>query len=527
MASDILHILRAWRDRQARMEGVETFRVFPNTVLAAIVEALPRTKDELLSIKGIKDAKCRKYGATLLRLIAEQTTDIPHTSPALHAPQEAIASQVHQTKQLNPFAGTPEENAQSDLTLSVSRFLDGLNVELSGMAARVRGEVSSVEARERVVYFTLKDSKDESTLNCLMFRTPYIISGVSLTIGDEIIVEGVPEVYKPSGRLSMKVGIIELAGAGALQKAYAALKQKLEQEGLLAPARKRALPELPENIALITSEQGAAIGDFTTNLGSQGMKVSFYPTSVEGKKAIFEIIHAIRYFNRKPEQYDILILVRGGGSLESLQAFNNETLAREVAGSHIPTLCGIGHEKDITLAALVADMMVSTPTAAARTLRASWEEARSSLVHTETRFLTTFERKFLETEHRITTSSHALVLHLDQFSQRFQRLRERFLQQVTREEFHIEAARQRVESFTDQCERLARKTLETVRRRLAETTEALRRYDPRRALALGYSLIYRQDVLLKRADRVKKGDQLTLRLARGRLETEVTAVYNE
>ena len=277
----LLSQLREWRNDQARVEGVEVFRVLPNAALEALAGALPQSKEEMLTIKGIKEAKYRKYGAALLKIIKEQTHSfvVPVLQSADKHPagiqkkKSWIPDQVGDDKNdLEVRLPNYEDNRKrenEDQTLSVSQFLDGLNVELSGMAARVRGEVSSVDVRERVVYFTLKDSRDESTLNCLIFRYQYEVSGVQIAPGDEIIVEGVPEIYKPSGRLSLKVGIIELFGEGALKKAYEMLKAKLEREGLFAPERKRPLPEFPETIALVTSEQGAAIGDFTINLRLQ------------------------------------------------------------------------------------------------------------------------------------------------------------------------------------------------------------------------------------------------------------------
>ena len=510
----LLNRLREWRNHQARIEGVEVFRVFPNAVLDAIVGTLPRTKEAMLSIKGIKEAKYGKYGAAILKIVGEC------------APLNGSDSASSNLEVELPNVGD-DTGKEEDQTLSVSQFLDGLNVELSGMASRVQGEVSSVDVRERVVYFTIKDKKDDSMLNCLVFRYQYDISGVEVAIGDEIIVEGVPEIYKPSGRLSMKVGVIELFGEGALKKAYEALKLKFEQEGLFALERKRALPRFAGRIALITSEQGAAIGDFTMNLGAQGLRVHFYPVSVEGKKSVFEIIRAIRYFNRKSEQYDVLVIIRGGGSLESLQAFNNEALTREIAGSKIPTLCGIGHEKDITLAAMVADVMVSTPTATARTLCAPWDEARSTVAHTEKYLLQAYDSTFTVARHRLDTFSHTLIARLGQFSKRFQVLYERFLQHIPRIEFQIREAQQSIVRSSDTLKRQYQRALEKTLTEIEEIGEILKRYDPRRALQLGYSLIQKEGRILRSVEGVKRGDGLSLRLAKGRLDAEVTGVYNE
>jgi exodeoxyribonuclease VII large subunit len=282
------------------------------------------------------------------------------------------------------------------------------------MAARVRGEVTSMSERERWIYFSLKD-QEGSALSCLISRYHYELSGVRLAEGDEIIVEGSPEIYKPMGKFSLKVSVIELFGEGALKKAYDALRKKLEEEGVFAPERKRELPKYPSCIALITSRDGAAIDDFRMNLGAQGFKVDFYPTLVEGQRAVADIIGAIRFFNQRPERYDILVIVRGGGSLESLQAFNNEALVREVSGSAIPTLLGVGHEKDVTLAALAADKMVSTPTATAKELRYHLDEARQLVRHFEYQLPALFRERLSAVRGELSLDGEIMLARLRSF----------------------------------------------------------------------------------------------------------------
>ena len=523
----LLNELRNWRNNQARIEGVEVYRVLSNTVLEALVGALPQNKEEMLAIKGIKEAKYGKYGGTLLKMVAAHSVGAGKTSDT--SLLEEVGGRRYEAgkkvKESGEEKETTVEEENVDQTMTVSAFLDGLNIELSGMAARVQGEVSSVDERDRVVYFTIKDSRDESTLNCLIFRYQYDVSGVRIAIGDEIIIEGAPDIYKPSGRLSFKVGVIELAGVGALQKAYEALKLKMEQEGLFSPEKKHLLPAFPERIALITSEQGAAIGDFTMNLGAQGFQVDFYPTAVEGKKAVFEIIQALKYFEKHAEQYDLLVMVRGGGSLESLQAFNNEALVRQVASSSIPTLLGIGHEKDVTLAALVADVMVSTPTATARTLRAPFDEARGQVLHHERFLLTAYEQVLINTGHRIENFSHVLVGALDSFTKRFQVLRERFLRVIPEIDFRLREAGEQMRRLATEMMSQYERILDDTKSHIEDLEETLKRYDPKRALALGYSLIQKEGKILRSVRGVQKGDRLSLRLADGRLDSEVTEVY--
>ncbi len=535
----LLNELREWRNNQARIEGVESYRVFPNAVLEALVGALPENKEEIMAIKGIKEAKYRKYGGVLLKIIAAYSVgDGEISSESLEVVGVSKKKRVRGTDVARgedtvcPIGDKGldreiKETEAEDQTISVSQFLDGLNVELSGMAARVQGEVSSVDERERVVYFTIKDSKDESTLNCLIFRYQYDVSGVRIAIGDEIIVEGVPDIYKPSGRLSLKVGVIELAGAGALQKAYEALKLKLEQEGLFAPERKRLLPAFPERIALITSEQGAAIGDFTMNLGAQGLRVDFYPTAVEGKKAVFEIIAALRYFDAHAEDYDLLVVVRGGGSLESLQAFNNETLVREIAQAKIPTLLGIGHEKDVTLAALVADEMVSTPTATARTIRAPWDEARQQVRHFEQQLPVLFERQLSGIRENLSDQSETLLGQLKSFLQMADVLKQGIVERL----FVLQGSIQQHSSHLAAAEKsLPQRFLmqmEAVKKEIAHSENLLRQYDPKRVLKLGYSLVRSGQGIVKDVKGLAIGDILDIQLSRGKIGTRVETLIEE
>lgn len=511
-----------------------------NTVIEALVGAIPTNKEEMLAVKGIKEAKFGKYGAVLLRMIAEQAGSIgAEKNLEARPPKKAMSSRGKNDDFFQALIATSEEDkatnhlearllseesVEVEQTLSVSAFLDGLNIELSGMAARIQGEVSSVDVRERVVYFTIKDSQDESTLSCLIFRNQYNISGVDLAIGDEIIVEGAPDIYKPNGRLSLKVGMIELCGEGALKKAYDALKLKLEQEGIFAPEKKRTLPQFPTRIALITSEQGAAIGDFTMNLGSQGLQVGFYPTSVEGKKAVFEIIEALKYFARHADEYDLLVVIRGGGSLESLQAFNNEVLVREIAHCPIPTLLGVGHEKDVTLAALAADVMVSTPTATARTLREPWDEARGLVRHFEQHLPMLMERELSVVKTELGTGSEELLRRLGEFLEYATTLKQALMERLLSVQGLV---KQRVIDMAQSEKRLTQyflSGLESAKKELGYAEELLRQYDPVRVLRLGYSLVKSGSRIVKGIDDLAVGDILDVQLSKGKVTAKVEGI---
>ena len=606
----LLQDLKQWREKAAAKEGVELFRVLPNAAIDEIVRTRPGTKDELMSIKGIKDAKYRKYGVDILRLVSQyrsggnsvagassmdesrwtshevRKTDVASSAIASTAPagrgnpglnesrdtsyelrdedadsllsfraqpdtltrvmragsprveesqakqRRSLVRQLADRDDKEEVATDSEDPASLILhpasepePLSISQFLDGVNLELSGMAARVRGEVSSVDERERVTYFSLKDATDGSTLPCLIFRSAYAMSGVRLAIGDEVIVEGAPEIWKPMGKLSFKCSVVEYAGEGALKKAYDALLAKLTVEGLLAPERKREIPAFPHRIALLTSRDGAAIGDFMMNVGRHGYVIDLYASSVEGARAVPELLAGVRMFNRHADRYDVLVIIRGGGSLESLQAFNNEMLVREIANSKIPVIAGIGHEKDITLATLVADAGVSTPTAASRLVRQSWEDGAERVLRAEHVLRSRTGDLVAGLREALGRMDAALLEHFQTMKERIRTIVERFL---AKREALAYGFRHGYESI-DVLGNGLRKGKATMLAAAAETVARieilLKQFDPNRALNLGYSLVrLGNGAILRKSKDARIGDMIDVRLSEGGIEAEITSI---
>ena len=229
----------------------------------------------------------------------------------------------------------------------------------------VEGEVSSYKLSQgKWVFFDLKDSA--SVVGCFM---PIFNLKSSLEDGMLIRVKAVPQVTK-WGKFSLTVRDIELAGEGSAKRDFELMKQKFEKEGLFSQDRKRSLPDIPERILLITSRQAAAFNDFITIINDRwaGIEIDHLQVQVQGRLAAEQIEEAISYGNSQAEQYDALVLIRGGGSAEDLQAFNTEQVVRAVYGSTLPTMVAIGHEDDVSLAELVADVRAATPTDAARRL---------------------------------------------------------------------------------------------------------------------------------------------------------------
>ncbi|MGB4834195.1 MAG: exodeoxyribonuclease VII large subunit [Candidatus Moraniibacteriota bacterium] len=521
MNYELLQQLKQWRDEQARIEGVETYRVMNNATLEALIARRPSTLAELLEVKGIKEAKSRRYGKALLQMLQAQASSGDAGGDAETGEVRGVESREQVAESVGPEALPSAVEAP----LTVSQFLDSLNLELSGMAARLCGEVSEFNIwNNSFVFFSLKDSQDGSVLKCGMPYARYQVCGVDVKVGDEVIVEGFPKMYKPRGELSLQVGVIEYAGEGELKKAYDALHKKLELVGAFSLERKRPIPEFAEKIALITSEQGAAIGDFTMNLARAGIHVDFYPTLVEGKKAVFDIIEAIRYFNQTPDRYDVLVLIRGGGSLESLQAFNTEALVQEIVSSRIPVLAGIGHERDVSLAALVADHMVSTPTAAARYLSISWDEARARLEIYSSALSRVMQEFRMLVRERVRVGEESIRRALSDIVERVGMAQAAFREAVALFPAYCHRVTLRLGTDAALWQAKTDAAVLNTRDQVKALEARLRQYDPARALQLGYSLVRREGRIIRDAARVAVGDRIDIQLGQGSIESEVIGI---
>lgn len=276
-------------------------------------------------------------------------------------------------------------------TFSISAYLKLLNGVLNSFEARIIGEVSEMKfGPTGHLYFSLKDKKDKSVLSCVIWNYDYKICGVELKEGLEIIAKGIPDVYPLTGQLKFKAKTIQLVGEGELKKEYEKLKKKLEEEGFFSSERKKEIPSFIKKVGIITSRQGAVINDFLNNLGRFGFNIKFVDSRVEGAEAVKDLLNSVKAM--KKIDLDVLVIMRGGGSLESFLAFNNEALIREASGLPFPVVAALGHDKDVPLLALASDKTVSTPTAAANLLNQSWVEAESELKRKEGEIFGCLER---------------------------------------------------------------------------------------------------------------------------------------
>jgi exodeoxyribonuclease VII large subunit len=407
----------------------------------------------------------------------------------------------------------------------------------------VEGEVSNFRlAQSGHLYFTLKDERAQ--VRCVCFRNEARMLKFRPEDGLRITVRGALSVYEQRGEYQIYVQHIEPVGLGALQLAFEQLKQRLEAEGLFAAERKKPLPMLPRRIGIVTSPSGAAVRDILRVLRRRfpSAHVVLFPVRVQGEGAAQEIVEALRYLNRK-RLADVLILARGGGSIEDLWAFNEEIVARAVAASQIPIVCGVGHETDFTIADFAADVRAPTPSAAAEIVVRSREEFDRHLAELDRRLVERLRYALLERRHRLQQliGERAFRRLPDLVRQRRQRVDELALAQA-------ELLRRRLKTTTDKVRLLERRLagidlrirlaalrlrIEQGRQRLGNVAERFftaRRYrldalavqlgerSPLRLLERGYAICYdASGRLLRGVDAVSVGDEISVQLARGRL----------
>jgi exodeoxyribonuclease VII large subunit len=429
-----------------------------------------------------------------------------------------------------------------------------LNLEIKGLLEKrfpdiwVAGEVSNYRgATSGHLYFTLKDSSAQIRAVCFRNQARYL--KFKPQDGISVIARGHLGVYEARGEYQLYVDYLEPAGIGALQLAFEQLKQKLAAEGLFDAARKKPLPVLPRAIGVVTSPTGAVIRDILRVLKRRfrNMNVTLYPVKVQGEGAAEEIAKGIDYFNRQ-HAAEVLIVARGGGSLEDLWAFNEETVARAIAGSKIPVISAVGHETDFTIADFVADLRAPTPSAAAELVVHRKQDFVDEIRDRARRITQVIRLKISEARGQLT----ALRLHhvfqtirtrLGERAQRvddcvveLNRLIRAKLTESGQAWIHTSAGLVRYDFHrllklkrADVDERAARlqsefaRLLVERRNRLVQFDSLLKERSPLTVLNRGYSITRdAQGRIVRDAAQVAVGDDLSIRLARGELGASVT-----
>ncbi len=414
--------------------------------------------------------------------------------------------------------------------LSVSELTDEIRQSLEERYewVQVQGEISNFKkAPSGHVYFNLKDPK--AVLSCVAWRsTASRWGGLDLKDGREVIAGGSITLYPPRGQYQLVVNSIQLAGVGALQQAFEALKRRLASEGLFGPERKQPLPDWPQRVAVITSPTGAAVRDFiqTLRLSRCPVHATVCPVRVQGNEAAPEIAAMIEKVNQSG-RFDVIALVRGGGSLEDLWAFNEEIVAKAISASNLPVISGVGHEIDFSIADFTADYRAATPTAAAQVICDSFDVHRGRLQLAYHQFLRGAANWLQSERSRTDAMRDALKLRhpralVFQERQRLDDRAERLHQFMNSTIQHNQAA------LIDRRASLARVVRHDFgsRRQALETLSGfLRSYDPHKMMERGYSICRREDgTPVLRAQDVSPGDTIRVQMADGGLGAEVNEV---
>lgn len=407
----------------------------------------------------------------------------------------------------------------TEKVFGVSDFLDYINSFLVEERVMVAGEVSNCSPHPSGIYFSLKD-EDGSTMDCYLSPFTYRKMGIQLENGLKIKASGWPEIYKPRGKFSFKVQGVELTGEGTLRKAYEQLKLQLQQEGVFD--QKRELPNFIEKIGIITSKTGAVIDDFRKNLEPLGCKLYLADTRVEGAKAVEGIVAGMEYFNSSSLDLDVIVIIRGGGSLEELQAFNNERVARAIYASKIPTICGIGHDRDVPIATLVSDKATSTPSIAATLINASWNPLRKDVPLLATKLLHSGEVMIRTRRGQIP----ALVSRLARAFEELVASKRRFLVQAgTTFTNALSNMFREYRERTRDLVRVAGDAILRTKRKTEEYARYLEAVSPERTLRLGYSILFDDNGhVLKDAAKIQPGAKIRGKISAGELTATVDTV---
>jgi exodeoxyribonuclease VII large subunit len=438
----------------------------------------------------------------------------------------------------------------SELTADIRRALERSLGQLW-----VAGEITNCRAQSSGhTYFTLKDAAAQ--VSCVLFRSDSVANRSALQDGQKVILKGEITVYEPRGQYQLHILAIEPQGVGALQAAFERLKQKLAAEGLFAPERKRPLPRFPQRIGLVTSPTGAALRDVLHAVQRRhpALEIILVPCAVQGPGAASEIAAAIALLNqwsqRPGGKLDVILLTRGGGSLEDLWAFNEEAVARAIVHSLVPVVSAVGHEIDFTISDFAADVRAATPTAGAEILTEGAFAAARWLEEVQDRMGEAVRRRAAsELRHLAQLAQRLRTLHpRRQLNRRLQLLddlqgelirslrRELQQRQLAARELALRLGRlrpsrllaQRREGLMRQRDHLreqARNRLRSLRQHCDALAASLRLLGPEQVLARGYSITQdaRSGKVIRAARQTRPGQKLKTRLQAGEVQSVVEA----
>ncbi|MDZ7672683.1 MAG: exodeoxyribonuclease VII large subunit [Halanaerobiales bacterium] len=372
----------------------------------------------------------------------------------------------------------------------------------------VKGEVSNFyKANSGHLYFTVKD--ENSQLKTVMFRSRSSKLDFELEDGMEIAVHGYINVYKVRGEYQLYADQIVPEGKGTLYEQFEKLKQKLKEEGLFKEENKKRIPLIPKKIGIVTSPTGAAIRDMLSVVNRRFKNVSILvvPSLVQGDKAAGQIVEGINYLNKR-DDIDLIIVSRGGGSIEDLWSFNEEVVARAIYESKVPVISGVGHETDFTIADFVADLRAPTPSAAAELAIANREEIETSLDNLAKRLLHNQKSRITNAKDKLRSIARRRI---------FQKPEELFVDKM-----------QRLDELTQNLKWNMEKTLNKSKEKFNILNSKLDTLSPLKTIKRGYSITYDKDFNpITDIKKVKKGQVINTTVINGQFESEVKNIKED
>jgi exodeoxyribonuclease VII large subunit len=490
-----------------------------------------RAKEEKISSSFVES---KKEALSKLETLAPQKVASPTESDQreLGNPQPTIETQSE-----------PQVFSVSEINQAIRGMLES-NYNLVWL----KGEISNFKPHSSGhFYFSLKDQKAQ--INAVMFRQHNSRLGFKPQDGMEVLVRGKITVYEPRGTYQIFCELMDPVGLGALQMAYEQLKRKLENEGLFDLKRKRPLPSFPTKVVIVTSPTGAAIKDMLNVLGRRfrALDITLIPVSVQGEKAPREIIDGIELAN-KIGGYDVMIVGRGGGSIEDLWAFNNENVCRAIAASQIPIVSAVGHEIDFTLADFVADLRAPTPSAAAELivknvadLCQALEEDRKRLLNLTVQglrrrreMLSHIEARVVDPQRRIQDAVIRCDELVERLTQSSQRKADGLRMKIDLLRERLGTPRDRINRIRQQLD-LANVQLQSSNSRIIELKWSQLQYlngkmdslSPLKVVERGFALVTADGKIVRDHKQIKVGDELSLKFARGEAKAIVKSLRED
>lgn len=395
----------------------------------------------------------------------------------------------------------------------------------------VEGEIADFKrAHSGHLYFTLKDEK--SALNCVMWRSSAARVPFDMESGLQVICKGQVSVYEQRGNYQLYVESVEPKGRGALQLAFEQLKEKLKNEGLFDQEIKKKLPLLPKKVGIVTSPRGAAIIDIIRTLERRfaHLHILIYPAKVQGEGAGDEIVEGLEYLGSL-EDIDVIIIGRGGGSLEDLWAFNEEKVARAIFRCPVPIISAVGHEVDFTIADFVADIRASTPSAAAEMVIEKEQSFLERIENLEKRTFHHVQFSIQEKKHEVTNLIHHqafqnfkvrlfnLIQQLDEFEMRARDVIQTMIQRIV-------LSRSRVELSEEKMSSAVRRILQNLHGVWERLSAELDNLSPLNILKKGYAVCWKEteSALVQQIEDVVEGDQVTVSFFKGEFAVQVQKV---